>query len=50
VAIAIDPICGMDVDVTRVKYKVTHMEKTYYFCNRMCMETFESNPNKWMTN
>jgi YHS domain-containing protein len=39
----------MEVDVSRVKYKVEYMGKTYYFCNRMCMETFESYPDKWMT-
>jgi len=39
-----DPICGMNVDEKRAKYKSEHMGKTYYFCSQTCKTQFEKNP------
>ncbi|MFW6117050.1 MAG: YHS domain-containing protein [Thermoproteota archaeon] len=38
---AIDPVCGMEVDEQEAKYKTEYKGKTYYFCAEMCKEKFE---------
>ncbi|HKZ45692.1 MAG TPA: YHS domain-containing protein, partial [archaeon] len=40
---AVDPVCGMEVDEKKTKYKKTVSGKTYYFCNEKCMKDFEKN-------
>jgi xanthine dehydrogenase accessory factor len=40
-ATAIDPICGMTVDVENAKYTSVVDGKTVYFCCLRCKETFE---------
>jgi xanthine dehydrogenase accessory factor len=42
--IAIDPICGMDVDVLTAKYVSEFDDETYYFCAAGCLRAFESDP------
>jgi len=42
-----DPVCGMNVDEKTAKFKSEHMDKTYYFCNKTCKETFDKNPMKY---
>jgi len=41
VATAIDPICGMTVDVENAKYSSVADGKTIYFCCLRCKETFD---------
>lgn len=36
-----DPICGMYVDENSAPYKATVKDKTYYFCSKSCLATFE---------
>lgn len=43
-----DPVCGMEVDEKKTKYKMEHMGETYYFCCSTCMETFKRNTHKYM--
>jgi xanthine dehydrogenase accessory factor len=38
---AIDPICGMTVDVDTARYTSVSDGKTFYFCCLRCKETFE---------
>ena len=38
---AIDPICGMTVDVSSAKYSSVFENKTVYFCCLRCKETFD---------
>ena len=38
---AIDPICGMTVDIATAKYTSVADGKTFYFCCLRCKETFE---------
>jgi len=38
---AIDPICGMTVDIDTAKYTSVVDGKTFYFCCLRCKETFE---------
>jgi xanthine dehydrogenase accessory factor len=39
---AVDPICGMTVDVARARYRTESASGTVYFCCRGCQEAFES--------
>jgi xanthine dehydrogenase accessory factor len=38
---AIDPICGMTVDIATARYTTARHGKTYYFCCAGCRTTFE---------
>jgi xanthine dehydrogenase accessory factor len=38
---AIDPICGMTVDVANAKYSSVSNGQTFYFCCLRCKETFD---------
>jgi YHS domain-containing protein len=42
-----DPVCGMNVDEKKAKFKSEYMGKTYYFCCEMCKITFDKNPAKY---
>jgi len=39
--VAMDPICGMTVDIANAKYTSTVNEETIYFCCLRCKETFD---------
>ncbi len=41
VATAIDPICGMTVDIATAKYTLTHEGTTCYFCCAGCQASFQ---------
>jgi xanthine dehydrogenase accessory factor len=41
---AIDPICGMTVDLKTSKYSSNYESKAYFFCCLRCKETFEKAP------
>jgi YHS domain-containing protein len=41
VATAIDPICGMTVEIATAKYTFTHEGTTCYFCCVGCLATFQ---------
>jgi len=45
---AIDPVCGMEVDDRSAKERVTHEGTTYYFCSRDCMEEFQAAPEDYI--
>jgi xanthine dehydrogenase accessory factor len=44
---AIDPICGMKVDVNKSKYSSAYESKTYYFCCLRCKESFDREPAQY---
>ncbi|MHA1480389.1 MAG: HAD-IC family P-type ATPase, partial [Candidatus Thorarchaeota archaeon] len=46
-AIAIDPICKMDVDIATTELISDFEGKRYYFCNPYCLDLFEKNPEKY---
>jgi Cu+-exporting ATPase len=46
-AVAKDPVCGMDVD-TSTDLKLEYEGKTYYFCGRGCMLDFKEDPEKFL--
>jgi xanthine dehydrogenase accessory factor len=41
---AIDPVCGMTVDVATARYVSTYEGRTYYFCSAGCLERFDAAP------
>ena len=46
---AIDPVCGMNVDPSTAKNKFELNNVTYYFCNPKCEIKFKANPQKFLS-
>jgi len=46
---AIDPVCGMTVDKQTAEYWSFRGGETYYFCSAGCKQTFDKDPEKYMT-
>jgi xanthine dehydrogenase accessory factor len=44
IAEAVDPVCGMTVDVASARNKVDHDGTTYYFCAPGCARAFKKDP------
>lgn len=44
---ALDPVCGMTVDVAGAKYSATFEGTTYYFCSAGCLQRFEGDPARF---
>jgi xanthine dehydrogenase accessory factor len=42
--VAIDPICGMKVEVASAHFSTQHEGTTYYFCAAGCLKAFEADP------
>ncbi|MHB8381621.1 MAG: heavy metal translocating P-type ATPase [Candidatus Binataceae bacterium] len=49
-SIAIDPVCGMEVDTATTDRAVMHHGDTYYFCNDKCVALFKANPQEFVVN
>ena len=45
---AIDPVCGMEVDERSAEEKSTYQGQTYYFCSSDCREEFDSSPDEYI--
>jgi Cu+-exporting ATPase len=45
-----DPVSGMDVDTSAAAGQADHKGHTYYFCGLKCKETFELNPEQYVSN
>lgn len=45
---AIDPVCGMQVDETTAQFKTEYKGNTYYFCAPGCKNAFESEPETYL--
>jgi YHS domain-containing protein len=48
---AIDPVCGMTVDIavaTSRNLRYSHDGVDYYFCGRGCRLDFEENPGRYL--
>jgi len=46
-SMAIDPICGMEVDERTASATTVYQGKKYYFCAIGCKKRFESDPKKY---
>jgi len=47
-AIAIDPVCGMEVQVETASQTFEHEGTVYYFCGKGCRLEFEDDPEKYL--
>jgi Cu+-exporting ATPase len=47
-ASAIDPVCGMQVDIETAKWTFEYKGVTYYFCGKGCMLEFKDDPEKYL--
>ncbi len=45
---AIDPVCGMEVDERTSKDKATHQGQTYFFCSEDCRDEFNAAPDEYI--
>ena len=45
---AIDPVCGMQVDPENAQFTAQHDGETYYFCSRGCMLDFQEDPERFL--
>jgi YHS domain-containing protein len=48
VAIAIDPVCGMEVETDGVLLTYEYEGTTYYFCGKGCMLEFKDDPERFL--
>jgi len=46
--VAIDPVCGMDVEEGTATETAEHNGKTYYFCSKGCRLDFQDDPDKYL--
>ena len=49
VAVAIDPVCGMRVDIATAKHRFEYGAREYLFCSGRCRERFAADPEKFLT-
>lgn len=45
---AIDPVCGMSVDIATAEHQTTHAGQRYYFCCAHCRHSFEKAPEQYL--
>lgn len=45
---AIDPVCGMEVDPGKTSHKSIYRGKIYYFCSSICKKEFERDPEYYL--
>src|SRR5580658_6911571 len=43
-----DPVCGMQVDPEKVRARLDHGGKTYFFCCPGCATKFQADPGKYL--
>ncbi len=48
-AIAIDPVCGMEVDTATSELSLEHEGTTYWFCGRGCLLDFKDDPDAYLS-
>jgi YHS domain-containing protein len=44
----IDPVCKMEVETDRAKWKSTYHGREYYFCAPGCKSAFDKDPSKFL--
>lgn len=45
---AVDPVCGMTVEVASARHRATHEGHEYFFCNPRCREKFLADPVRFL--
>jgi YHS domain-containing protein len=46
---AIDPVCGMEVDEEKAQYVSEYQGKKYYFCSPGCKADFDNDPEAFLS-
>jgi len=49
VHVAIDPVCGMEVDPHAARHHAEYQRRTYYFCSAVCRMKFLDEPQKYVS-
>jgi YHS domain-containing protein len=44
---AVDPVCGMEVDEENAAAGLEYEGEAYYFCSRACLKKFEDSPSSY---
>jgi len=44
---ALDPVCGMPLDISAVRYKHSHAGRPWYFCSQHCLDKFAAEPERY---
>jgi len=44
---ALDPVCGMTVDVAAARHRGVRGGETFYFCSAGCLASFEADPQRY---
>jgi len=44
-AMAIDPVCGMEIEESHAPAMTEFEGQPYYFCSESCRDEFEANPS-----
>ena len=44
----LDPVCGMTIDPAHAAGQAEYRGTTYYFCNPVCRERFEADPERYL--
>jgi Cu+-exporting ATPase len=44
---AVDPVCGMDVEPEKAAATSDYKGQTYYFCAEICKKKFDDDPEKY---
>jgi YHS domain-containing protein len=47
--VAIDPVCGMEVDEQSAQWTSEYQGKTYYFCSSGCKRAFDKEPETYLS-
>jgi len=47
-AIAIDPVCGMEVDTATSTLSLEYDGKQYWFCSKGCLLEFKDDPERFL--
>ena len=48
VSIAIDPVCGMEVETKGAQLTFEYEGTTYYFCGKGCLLEFKDDPQRFL--
>ena len=48
IEMAMDPVCGMEVDEEEAATTSEYKGKTYYFCAYHCKTVFDENPEEYL--
>jgi YHS domain-containing protein len=46
----VDPVCGMTVTKEGAAGSATYQGKTYYFCSKVCKDSFTKDPQRYLSN